>query len=200
MCFCLLRWIFYLCAISSFTHLEVCCACRWRRCWSLYHWVDNESKNQIVGKLRWCKGLCGCAAASSLHSWSNWFWRAHVQGRKKIVRRDQRQTLYCHITGPCCILNSTNLSKQSDKILRWRDALLSRSLSHSLAPSPLLLPLSTPPVSSARSLLQSKSKVVISDARAMMAVWKHWSTKGKNSFHNNLSGSWRMLKNENRRR
>lgn len=33
------------------------------------------------------------------------------------VRRDQRQTLYCHITGPRCILNSTNLSKQSDKIL-----------------------------------------------------------------------------------
>lgn len=40
-------------------------------------------------------------------------------GKKKreLVRRDQRQTLYCHITGPRCILNSTNLSKQSDKIL-----------------------------------------------------------------------------------
>lgn len=133
MCFCLLRWIFYLCTISSFTHLEVCCARRWWQCWSLYQWVDNENNNQIVGKLRWCKGLlCGCAAASPLQSWSNWFWRAHVQGRKKIVRRDQRQTLYCHITGPCCILNSTNLSKQSDKILRWRDALLSLSLSRPL--------------------------------------------------------------------
>lgn len=39
-------------------------------------------------------------------------------GRAGMVKRDQRQTLYCHITGPCCILNSTNLSKQSDKILR----------------------------------------------------------------------------------
>lgn len=37
--------------------------------------------------------------------------------KRKMVRRDQRQTLYCHITGPRCILNSTNLSKQSDKIL-----------------------------------------------------------------------------------
>lgn len=37
--------------------------------------------------------------------------------KRNAVRRDQRQTLYCHITGPCCILNSTNLSKQSDKIL-----------------------------------------------------------------------------------
>lgn len=42
----------------------------------------------------------------------------HMCRGGKIVRRDQRQTLYCHITGPCCILNSTNLSKQSDKILR----------------------------------------------------------------------------------
>lgn len=37
--------------------------------------------------------------------------------KRNVVRRDQRQTLYCHITGPRCILNSTNLSKQSDKIL-----------------------------------------------------------------------------------
>lgn len=147
MCFCLLRWIFYLCTISSLTHLAACCARRWWQLRSSYQWVDNESHNQIVGKLRWCKGLCRCAAASPLQSWSNWFWRAHVQGRKKIVRRDQRQTLYCHITGPCCILNSTNLSKQSDKILRWRDALLSHSLPPSLAPLPLFLPHDSPPLS-----------------------------------------------------
>lgn len=140
MCFCLLRWIFYLCTISSFTHLEVCCVCRWWQCWSMNQWVDNENNNQIVGKLRWCKGLlCGCAAASPLQSWSNWFWHAHVQESKKIVRRDQRQTLYCHITGPCCILNSTNLSKQSDKILRWRDVLLSRVRSLS-SPLPSYIP------------------------------------------------------------
>lgn len=83
MCFCLLRWIFYLCTISSLTHLAVCCACRWWQLWSSYQWADNESRNQIVGKLRWCKGLCRRAAASPLQSWSNWFWRAHVQGRKK---------------------------------------------------------------------------------------------------------------------
>lgn len=143
MCFYLLRWIFYLRAISSFIHLEVCCACRWRQRRSLYQWVDNEYNKEIVGKLRWCKGLlCECAAASPLHSWSNWFWRAHVRGRKKIVRRDQRQTLYCHITGPCCILNSTNLSKQSDKILRWRDVLLSFSFTPSTPPLPPSLTLS----------------------------------------------------------
>lgn len=106
-------------------------------------------KTRLLVKLRWCKGLCGCAAASPLQSWSNWFWRARVRGRKKFVRRDQRQTLYCHITSPCCILNSTNLSKQSDKILRWRDALF--SLSHSITPSPSSF--STPPASFARSLL-----------------------------------------------
>lgn len=147
MCFWLLRCIFYLCTDSSFIHLEDSCVRRWRRRRSSHQRVDSENNNQSVGKLRWCEGLlCGCAAASPAPTWSNWFRRAHVQGRKKkkLVRRDQRQTLYCHITGPCCILNSTNLSKQSDKILRWRDAALSpplpfqSSTSLYLHPPPLL--------------------------------------------------------------
>lgn len=123
----------------------------------LHQRLDNENNNQVVGKLRWCKGLlCGCAAASPPQSWSNWFWHAHVQGReeKKSMRRDQRQTLYCHITGPCCILNSTNLSKQSDKILRWRDAPL---------PLPFSLPAPSLPLSASiflHSLLWDRSLFV----------------------------------------
>lgn len=77
---------------------------------------------------------------------------------KKMVRRDQRQTLYCHITGPCCILNSTNLSKQSDKILRWRDALPPRRRRRRHPPaltSYLVLPLLQSKYSSANKWCRS---------------------------------------------
>lgn len=98
-----------------------------------------------------------------------------------MARRDQRQTLYCHITGPCCILNSTNLSKQSDKILRWRDVLATSPLPPLLALS-LVLSRSPPLCSLLRffSLLSSKiSSGNKQCERREDSARKHRSTKGK---------------------
>lgn len=113
---------YYLCSVSSCVHLEV--HCRWRGCRVFLSDSTKGSRKWMLVNYGDAKVCWDDSQLRGLLTVDVIDFDVHMCRKegKKIVRRDQRQTLYCHITGPCCILNSTNLSKQSDKILPWRDA------------------------------------------------------------------------------